>query len=98
MNYLEFKQKRENGFSSLPIFFAFNKEQFEEGIKKLGLEKDQTFLIVSIGGGGYIRRKDIRLIKKSINDSDNEFSELMKKKHRRVKVFDLNIGETKEIK
>lgn len=26
------------------------------------------------------------------------FSELMKKKHRRVKVFDLNIGETKEIK
>lgn len=78
MNYLEFKQKRENNFSSLPIFFAFNDKQFQEGMKNFGLEMTDVKLIASIGSGGFIQIKDKAMIKKSFEDLSNEFSELMK--------------------
>ena len=36
------------------IFFAFNNEQFAEGMAKIGLAADDTKAIYSLGAGGYI--------------------------------------------
>ena len=38
------------------IFFAFNNEQFKEGMEKIGLTVEDTKLIASLGAGGYIRK------------------------------------------
>ena len=38
--------------------FAFNNEQFKEGMEKLGLDAKDTQKVLSIGGGGFIRRTD----------------------------------------
>lgn len=45
--------------NSFPTFFAFNREQFEEGMIKLGLTVSETNKIVTIGGGGYLRSSDL---------------------------------------
>jgi hypothetical protein len=62
MKYQEFSNKQQNEFNSLPIFFAFNNEQFNEGMKNLGLEPEQTDQIFSIAGGGYIKKTDAPLL------------------------------------
>lgn len=36
------------------IFFAFNNDQFKEGMEKIGLTVDDTKKIFSIGHGGYM--------------------------------------------
>ena len=54
-NYTELKvrqQKEVNDFEG--IFFAFNNEQFAEGMQKIGLTIDDTKQIMSLGAGGYI--------------------------------------------
>lgn len=38
------------------IFFAFNNEQFKEGMEKIGLTIEDTKQIFSLGSGGYIRK------------------------------------------
>jgi len=45
------------------IFFAFNNNQFKEGMAKVGLKEKDTKSIFSLGGGGYIlktRSKDLK--------------------------------------
>jgi len=47
------------------IFFAFNNNQFKEGMQKVGLEEKDTSKIYSLGGGGYIlktRSKDLHTL------------------------------------
>jgi len=78
MNYSEFKQKRDEAVSALPIFYAFNDKQFEEGMKNLGLNADELNLILSLGGGGYIKKTDRQMIIQSFKDAENDFAELMK--------------------
>lgn len=48
------QQKRVNEFLNKYCFFAFSKDQFSEGMKKLGIDPEQTGVLVSIGGGGYL--------------------------------------------
>lgn len=47
-------QEEVNSFEGL--FFAFNNKQLEEGMEKVGLEKDAYKEIVSVGAGGYLRK------------------------------------------
>jgi len=56
--YLNLKQKRQAEVNSFPMMFAFSDQQFEEGMKNLGLEPTDTDKIYSIGGGGFIRKSD----------------------------------------
>lgn len=56
--YLELKTRHEKEVNDFPIMFAFSKEQFNEGMKKLGLNENDTNKILSIGYGGYIRKSD----------------------------------------
>lgn len=57
--YLTLKNKHQDEVNAFPMFFAFNKDQFEEGMKKLGLEPTDTDKIYKLGGtGGFYRKSD----------------------------------------
>ena len=58
ITYKELKQRQQAEVSAFPMAFAFGARQFEEGMKKLGLEPSEREKIVSIGGGGFIRKDD----------------------------------------
>ena len=56
--YTELKNKHQKEVNEFPFIFAFNQEQFNKGMEKLGLKPTDTDKIYSIGHGGYIRRTD----------------------------------------
>ena len=75
MDYREFKERTQNEFNSLPLMFAFSNKQFEEGKKKLDVKDDKE--LVSIGGGGFIKKVDAHLLDEMINRHNKEYEELM---------------------
>ena len=55
--YTELKARQAKELNDFEgIFFAFNNEQFAEGMQKIGLTIEDTKQIFSLGGGGYIRK------------------------------------------
>lgn len=58
ITYKELKQRQQAEVSAFPMAFAFSVRQFEEGMKKLGLSPSEREKVVSIGGGGFIRKDD----------------------------------------
>lgn len=64
--YKQMKDRHQKQLNEFPIMFAFSNKQFDEGMKKLGLEKDQTNMVLDIGNGGFIK-------KESLEEFDNMF-------------------------
>lgn len=58
-SYRELRERQQREFNELPLGFAFSDEQFNEMMKKWGLdpEKDQD-KICRIPAGGFIQKKD----------------------------------------
>lgn len=56
--YLEMQTRHQEEMNAFPMFAAFNKEQFEEGMKKLGLRPTNMNAIQSVGYAMFIRKKD----------------------------------------
>ncbi|MCK2000804.1 hypothetical protein MZM54_05300 [[Brevibacterium] frigoritolerans] len=56
--YSTLKQKHQEEVNNFPMGFAFSNKQFEEAMEKLGLTATDTDKVVSIGGGGFIRKTD----------------------------------------
>lgn len=57
--YLQMKHRHEkeyNDFTKDCVFFAFSNQQFEDGMKKIGLNPGDTDKVYSIGHGGCILR------------------------------------------
>jgi hypothetical protein len=55
--YTELKTRQAKDLNDFEgLFFAFNNEQFSEGMKKIGLTTEDTKQIFSLGAGGYIRK------------------------------------------
>ena len=54
--YEELKERHRKEFEEFPKMFAFSKEQFEEGKRKLKVSSDKH--LIGIGAGGYIRDTD----------------------------------------
>lgn len=48
------QQRRMNEFVSKYAFFAFDENQFNEGLEKLGIAPGTEDALVSIPGGGYV--------------------------------------------
>ena len=74
--YTELRDRHSKELDNFPIMFAFSKEQFNEGMTKLGLNITDTDKIYSIGGGGYVKKTDSALLgamgkrhKKEMNES-----------------------------
>jgi hypothetical protein len=73
--YLALKQKHQEEFNNFPIVFAFNDEQFEEAMEKLGYSvsaRDYIGNVASIGGGGYIRKSDSEAFHEMADRHENE--------------------------
>ena len=51
--YQEMRNRQQAEVNAFPMFFAFNKQQFAEGMRKLGLSLSDTRQVCSIFGGGY---------------------------------------------
>ena len=57
--YLEMQIRHQEEMNAFPMFAAFNKDQFEEGMKKLGLNPTDMKAIQSVGYSMYARKKDM---------------------------------------
>jgi rubredoxin len=55
MTYQALRSKHQKEIGDFPMVFAFDNEQLEAGLKKLGASKDEC---VSLGAGGIIRKSD----------------------------------------
>ena len=76
--YTELKNKQQKELDGFPFMFAFNKQQFNEGMKNLGLLPSDTGKILSIGGGGYIRKTDSVLLDDMTEKQHKETKEARK--------------------
>ena len=55
MTYTELKQRQQDEINAFPMMAAFNEQQFADGLKKLGVDRDG---LLSIGAGMFIRKTD----------------------------------------
>lgn len=74
MKYLEMKNKHQDRINALPLQFAFNKQQFEEGMRNLGLSPDETDKVCSIPAGGFIRKTDVKMVMDTFMETSTEMS------------------------
>lgn len=59
--YQELKSRQQAEIETLPIFWAFSKKQFEEGLESFGLTTEDTGKLYNLPGGGFIRKTDSHL-------------------------------------
>ena len=72
-SYQELKKKHQKEFNLFPIFFAFSNEQFDEGMRNLGLEPNDTNAIYRLGDtGGFYRKTDRLAFSEMRNRHDAE--------------------------
>ncbi|MCF6768580.1 hypothetical protein L3V86_09425 [Thiotrichales bacterium 19S11-10] len=74
MNYIEFLNYKSNAINNFPIAFAFSQKQFEEGLKKLGVNESE---VVGIGEGGFIRKRDEDDFITLFNHINEKFNDLV---------------------
>lgn len=75
---LKERQKDEvHAFANEHIFWAYNDRDFDEGMKKLGLESGDTDQIIGIAGG-VIRRDMVPAYRALIERQEKELKELKK--------------------
>lgn len=72
--YKDLKDKHQNEFNAFPMFFAFNDMQFDEGMEKLGLDREDTDQIYSLGMGGYYRKTDAEAFKEMLERHAQEMN------------------------
>lgn len=70
--YSELISKHRKEFNSLPLAFAFSDKQFEEGMKKFGLQPHEVDKVVSIGAGGFMLKSDKHKYVEMINKHEEE--------------------------
>lgn len=79
MTYTEYKEKAQQEFNALPIFYAFSNKQLEEAMRARGLTLNDTDKIYKLGDtGGFYLRSDSPVIKAYFNREDDPLAELMK--------------------
>lgn len=66
LSYKELSTRIENMLNDFPHFYAFNDEQFQEGLEKLKVTSKND--VASYGFGGYIRKSDIPEYKKLLDN------------------------------
>ena len=76
--YDEIKEKHQNIVNEFPMKFAFSDDQFNQGMKELGLDPKDTDKVVSIGGGGFIRKTDAKRFGEVWDTLRKEHNDLIK--------------------
>lgn len=77
-NYLELKEKHSKEFSDFPCFFAFNQNQFDEGMEKLGLKPADTDQVFSGIAGMIYKKSDNQKLKDMFKNQEKERKEIIK--------------------
>mgnify|MGYP003310686800 CR=1 FL=1 len=70
--YAELKDRQQKEVDAFPMMFAFSRKQFDEGMKRLGLEPTDTDKIYSLGNGGFIRKTDSDALSEMLNRLSEE--------------------------
>ena len=76
--YDEIKEKHQKIVDDFPMKFAFSDEQFNQSMKELGLKPNDTDKVVSIGGGGFIRKTDVKKYYDMWEELRKEHNDLIK--------------------
>lgn len=75
--YDEVKNRHQKRVNDFPLGFAFSNEQFKDMMEKWGLEEKDTDKILSIGGGGFIRKTDLEEYNKMWDEIRKENKDLI---------------------
>lgn len=79
MTYRELKEHHQNEINNFPLMFAFNKRQFAEGCKKLGINPDNAQdELYSLGAGSFVRKTDRERFNSLFDRFDNDIQEALK--------------------
>lgn len=77
--YRTLRDRQQKEFNEFPMFFAFNDQQFDEGMRKLGLKPTDTDKIYRIDyTGGFYRRSDAKAFRDLIDRHAQEMEEALK--------------------
>ena len=76
--YTELKAKHQAEVNAFPLGFAFNDTQFNEMMTKWGLKPTDIREILSIGGGGYVRKDDAKAMHEMFARHESERKAAMK--------------------
>ena len=74
-DYLSLKNKHEKEFNEFPMVFAFNDEQFKEGMKSLGLKITDTDKVYRGIAGGFYKKTDSKRLKDLLKKHATEMKE-----------------------
>ena len=92
MKYQELKAKHQAEVDAFPFGFAFNQKQFDEMMIKWGLKPTDIREILSIGGGGYIRRSDADAMKEMFARHEAEHKAAMQDDEYLYEMFDYELA------
>lgn len=62
MTYKEYLNTCQTDVNNLPIFWAFNNEQFHKACEERNIPLDGSVKLVALGGGGYCKKSDYPMI------------------------------------
>ena len=57
-SYRQMQERHQKEMNNFPIAFAYSDQQFDDGLRKLGLDPSETDKVVSVFYGAFIRRED----------------------------------------
>lgn len=75
--YTDLKAKHQAEVNAFPLGFAFNQKQFDEMMEKWGLKPTDIREILSIGGGGYVRKDDAKAMNEMFARHEEEHKAAM---------------------
>ena len=90
--YNELKAKHQDEVNNFPLFFAFNNDQFNEGMKKFGLNPAQTDKIYKLGGGGYYLKTDAEKLHAMFKNHREEMKQARTDKQFAFDMFNYELG------
>lgn len=70
--YRKLKERQQKEYNALPKFFAFSEEDFEKGMKELGLSPTDTDKIYTTKVGAYFRKEDYPLFLETMQHFHDE--------------------------
>ena len=91
--YVELKSRQQKEINDFPLFFAYSNKQFDEGMRKLGLEPNETDKIYKLGNtGGFYKKSDSQKLKDMFDRHDKEMFEAMKDDEFVLQMFEYELG------
>lgn len=74
--YLELKLRHQKELNTFPMFFTFSNNEFDEGMKILGLDPSETDKFYRLGNtGGFFHRSDTKAFREMFYSQKREMTE-----------------------